>query len=119
AAATTAATSTTLATCRTLTPEQANRASGRWFEAPVHAPIEVHERLAAVPAAANQVADQDRVVVQLEQRLAAAAEVRDRPGEVGHVVVPGPVDPVELVLDERREDVGQALLVRAEDVHAE
>ena len=73
---------------------------------PVHPPARVDERLALLESAALEVADQDGVVVLDEVLRAAAAEVGERPGKLGDVVVPAPVEPVELVLELA---VGEAL----------
>jgi len=71
-----------------------------------------------LPAATSP--DQDRVVVAVVARAAAAAQVGQRAGDRGHLGVPGPVDAVELVLSARvGEDVRERLLVGGEQVDAE
>src|SRR4051794_8942377 len=90
----------TLATVRELICTARRLASGR---APTDAALEIHERLAAVVLPADHVADQDRVVIQVEAGGAAAVQVGERQlgGELRHSCVPAPADALELIGDAR------------------
>ena len=86
---------------------------------PVHPPPRVDERLAVLEAAALEVADQDGVVVLDEVLRASAAEVGERSRQLGHVLVPAPVEPLELVLELAvGEALGERHLVALQQVHS-
>ena len=87
---------------------------------PVHAPPGVDERLARLEPATLEVADQDRMVVAREVLRAPAAQVDQRSRQLGHVLVPAPIEPGELVLGlPVGEAVGQLELVGTQHVHTE
>src|SRR5439155_12078605 len=77
------------------------------------------ERFALLDAAALDVADQDGVVVALEVDLAAAAQVRERSGQLRDVAVPTPFHPGELVVAPAGEHARELELVGAHQVNPE
>src|SRR5438067_5350465 len=112
----------TFATERALTGVRLNAGaaeSGGAVEPPAHAALHVHERVFRVPVPAYDVPYEDRVVVELEQRAAATAQVDEHAVESRHVLVPAPFESRELVVAEPREHVRERYLVGAQQMHPE